>query len=75
MILGIQTMTASAQEKAVYKQKMIPFIVGIVILLTSTTIVGTIWKFATNNSESSSSSKPIDHNPDPDPWDPTPMPY
>lgn len=39
MIIGIQTMTASAQEKAVYKQKIIPFIIGFVVLVASRTIV------------------------------------
>ena len=39
MVLGIQAMTGSVAEKAVYKQKMIPFIVGFVILLSSATLV------------------------------------
>lgn len=44
MIIGIQTMTASAQEKAVYKQKIIPFIIGFVVLVASKTIVEIISK-------------------------------
>ena len=74
MILGIQTMTASAQEKAIYKQKLIPFIIGFIILITSTAIVGAVWKLAIGQTETPSPSSPSP-NPDPDPWDPTPLPY
>lgn len=39
MILGIQFMRGSVEEKATYKQKLVPFIVGFFILVTAVTIV------------------------------------
>lgn len=47
-ILGIQTMLGSVEEKAVYKQKFLPFIIGMIILVCATTIVSTIFKIVSD---------------------------
>ena len=47
MIIGIQTMLASAEEKAVYKQKVMPLIIGVFLLLATITVVSMLWKIST----------------------------
>lgn len=42
MILGIKYMVGSVSEKAEYKKSMIPYIIGIVLLLSSSLIVALI---------------------------------
>ena len=66
MIIGIQTIFGSASEKAIYKQKMLPFIIGLVILISITSIVSIIEKLSTGNDESPqqpSHTDPFDDNP------------
>lgn len=43
-ILGIKYMIGSVEEKAEYKKSMIPYIIGIVLLLAASTAVGLIAK-------------------------------
>ncbi len=44
MILGIKYMVGSVSEKAEYKKSMIPYIIGIILILSTSTIVGIIAK-------------------------------
>lgn len=44
VILGIKTITGSLEDKAEYKQKIIPFIIGCFIIVSSTFIVGQVYK-------------------------------
>ena len=46
-IIGIQFMVGSVEEKAQYKQKILPFIVGFVILVAITAIVNIIYRTVT----------------------------
>lgn len=41
-ILGIKYMIGSVEEKAEYKKSMIPYIIGVFLLLATSTIVGII---------------------------------
>ena len=43
-ILGIKTMIGSLEEKAEYKEKILPFIIGCLIIVSSTFIVGQVYK-------------------------------
>lgn len=58
MIIGIQTMTASAQEKAVYKQKIIPFLIGFIIFISIAGIV----RFIRTTTFKLQRQDPIGHN-------------
>ena len=42
MILGIKYMIGSAEEKAEYKKSMFPYIIGILLLVSTSAIVGLI---------------------------------
>lgn len=42
-ILGIKTMIGSLEEKAEYKEKILPFIIGCLIIVSSTFIVGQVY--------------------------------
>lgn len=44
LIIGIKYMTGSVEEKAEYKKTMIPYIIGILLLLSTSTIVSIIAK-------------------------------
>lgn len=44
VVIGIKYMLGSAEEKANYKQTMIPYVIGIILLFASTTIVNAIFK-------------------------------
>lgn len=48
MLLGIRYMLGSAEEKASYKETMIPYIIGAVLVFSTTTIVNVIYQFATS---------------------------
>lgn len=43
MVLGIRYMLGSVEQRAEYKKTMVPYIVGIVLLLLTTTLVGVIY--------------------------------
>ena len=43
LILGIKYMMGSAEEKAEYKKTMLPYVIGAVILLLASNIVGAIF--------------------------------
>lgn len=45
-IIGIKYMLGSVEEKAQYKETMIPFIVGAILLMIFPTIVNVIYNFA-----------------------------
>ena len=75
MVLGIQTMTASAAEKAVYKQKFLPFIVGLAILISATGIVSTILNVVTGKGGGTPSPENPHPRPPYDPGTPVDMPY
>ena len=45
IILGIKYMVGSVEEKAEYKKSMIPYIIGVLFLVSTSTIVGLIAKF------------------------------
>lgn len=42
MIIGIKYMVGSVEQKAEYKKTMIPYIIGIVLLLSISTILGVV---------------------------------
>lgn len=43
-VLGIKYMIGSIEEKAEYKKSMIPYIIGVILLLATSTVVGLIAK-------------------------------
>ena len=45
MIIGIRYMVASADEKAEYRERMVPYIIGAVLLFGASTIVRVIYEF------------------------------
>ena len=45
MILGIKYMMGSAEEKAEYKNTMIPYIIGAVLIFGATTIANAVYNF------------------------------
>ena len=47
MVLGIKYMMGSAEAKAEYKKTMIPYVIGIVLLVAATQIAGAIVTMAT----------------------------
>ena len=48
IVLGLKYMMGSLEERAEYKKNMLPIIIGIVILVSSTTIVSMIYNFMLN---------------------------
>ena len=46
MVIGIKFMLASAEEKAEYKKKMIPYIIGFIMLIAIISILTAIQEFA-----------------------------
>lgn len=44
VVIGIKYMLGSAEEKANYKQTMIPYIIGIILVFASSTFVNAIYK-------------------------------
>jgi hypothetical protein len=48
MILGIKYMIGSAEEKAEYKQTMVPIIVGMAMLFSASVIVSIIYNIVSN---------------------------
>ena len=49
IIIGIKYVLASAEEKAEYKEKMLPFVIGCVLLFGSSTIVNILYKVSDMN--------------------------
>lgn len=49
MILGIKYMVGSVEQRAEYKKTMMPIIIGIIMLFTTTTIVKTIYNIVQTN--------------------------
>lgn len=49
IIIGIKYMTGSVEEKAGYKKSMIPYIVGCLILVASTTLTNVVYEIAMVN--------------------------
>ena len=47
-VLGIKYMMGSAEEKAANKKSMLPYLIGAVLVLVGTSIVGLIQNFANN---------------------------
>lgn len=47
MIIGLKYMFGSTEEKANYKETMIPYIIGIVMLFTITTVLQILYNFVT----------------------------
>ena len=45
-ILGIKFMIGSTEERAEYKKSFLPLIIGIIVVLSATTIAGWIWSVA-----------------------------
>ena len=45
MVLGIKYMMGSAEEKAEYKETMIPYIVGAILIFAAATIANAIYNF------------------------------
>jgi len=45
-IIGLRYMFASVEEKAEYKQTMIPFMIGAILLIAGTTLVNYIYQIA-----------------------------
>ena len=48
MILGIKYMTGSIEEKAEYKKTMIPYLIGVVLLVAITQFIGLIANIVSN---------------------------
>lgn len=48
-ILGIKYMTGSVEQKVEYKKTMIPFIIGVALIVASTTIIKAIYTIVSNN--------------------------
>ena len=48
MVLGFKYMIGSVEDRAEYKKTMMPVIIGIVVLFTSTTIVSMIYNLMLN---------------------------
>ena len=48
-ILGIKYMTGSIEQKAEYKKTMIPFIIGVALIVASTTIIKAIYTIVSSN--------------------------
>lgn len=48
MILGIKYMTGSLEEKAEYKKSMIPYLIGVAIFFSLSTILTTIIDLVSN---------------------------
>lgn len=46
MVIGVKFILGSAEEKAEYKKSLIPLVVGIVIVISATTLVSFIFNFA-----------------------------
>lgn len=44
VVIGIKYMLGSAEEKANYKQTMIPYIIGVILVFSSSTLVNAIYK-------------------------------
>lgn len=53
LILGIQYMIGSAEQKADYKKSMVPYIVGAVLLFGASAIAGIVYDLATSLETSS----------------------
>lgn len=48
MVIGIKYMTGSIEEKAEYKQTMIPYVIGCIILFAISTIVNVLYEIGSN---------------------------
>lgn len=48
LVLGIQYMKASLEQKAQYKEKMIPYVIGCIFLFAAPKIANAIYKIAIN---------------------------
>lgn len=48
MVLGIRYMLAGVQDKALYKETMIPYIIGAVMVFAIPNIIGIIYDLVTN---------------------------
>lgn len=46
MFIGIKYMMGSVEEKADYKKAMIPYVIGVVLLFATTTLVSVIFNWA-----------------------------
>lgn len=46
MVIGIKYMTGSIEQKAKYKQSMVPYMVGIILLAAGTSIIKIIYDIA-----------------------------
>lgn len=47
IVIGLRYMFGSVEEKANYKQTMIPYIIGVVMLLSITTLLQILYNFVT----------------------------
>ena len=45
-LIGIRYMLGSVEERANYKETMVPYLIGAVLLFATTTIVNVLYKFA-----------------------------
>ena len=59
-IIGFKIMLGSIEEKSEYKQKLIPFIIGCVILVSSTIIVQLLYNVINARQRVPKSKPPID---------------
>ena len=51
MVLGIKYMVGSVSEKAEYKKSMIPYVIGVILILSTSAIVGIIAQMTQNTFE------------------------
>ena len=48
LVIGIQYLVGSAEQRAEYKKTMVPYIIGAILVFASTTIVGIVYDLATS---------------------------
>jgi type IV secretory pathway VirB2 component (pilin) len=48
LVIGIKYMIGSAEEKAKYKETLLPYVIGAVLIFAASTLVGVIYNASTN---------------------------
>ena len=48
LVIGIKYMIGSAEEKAKYKETLLPYVIGAILIFAASTLVGVIYNASTN---------------------------
>ena len=56
MFIGLQYMLGSVEQKAQYKEKMLPYIIGMILLFATTNLVGMLYDFVTDENMGASAT-------------------